>query len=314
MSKVLITGGSGMIGTRLSELLLESGHEIRHLSRNVNSQKRWETFHWNPMNGEIDLKALKDIDAIIHLAGSGIADEKWTEARKKELIKSRVEGVKLLKDVCKDSGNELKQFVSAAAIGWYPSTIDSKIYTEDDARGDGFLSDICYHWENCADEFQPISKVAKLRIGVVLANEGGALPEMARPVRFFVGAGLGTGKQKVSWIHLDDACLAFKHVLENELEGIYNVVAPNSISNQDFMQTLADVIDRPIFLPNIPDFVIRGLFGQVAETVLNGVAVSSKKLQESGYHFKYPTLSSALFNIYKRKLVSTSDEHGNKPK
>lgn len=302
-----------MIGTRLSELLFQDGHEVRHLSRSLTSNEKWPTFQWNPSSNEIDLKALEGTDAIIHLAGSGIADEKWTEDRKSELIKSRVEGVQLLKNACIDSGIELKQFISAGAIGWYPSIIDNKVYTEDDTRGDGFLSDICYEWESAADQFLTVCKVSKLRIGVVLANVGGALPEMARPVRFFVGAGLGSGKQKVSWIHIDDVCLAFKHILEKELEGIYNVVAPNPITNQDFMQTLADVIDRPIFLPNIPDFVIKMLFGQASETVLYGVTVSSKKLRDSGYHFKYPTLSSALFNIYRRRLVSATDEHGNKP-
>lgn len=299
MSKVLITGGTGLIGMSLSQTLAESGFSVVHLSRNPKGNEEFQTFQWNIDKGEIDPLAFQNVEHIIHLAGASVADGKWTEERKTVLIDSRVKSAKLLKRYCIQENIQLKHFISASAIGWYPMEINDQLYTEDEAVSSGYLADICKVWEAAADTFQEIAEhVAKIRIGVVMSKNGGALTEISRPIRLYVGAGLGSGRQAMNWIHIDDVAGIFKHVLQNRLSGIFNAVGPTPTTNQDFMQTLADVLDRPILLPNVPEFVMRLILGASSEMVLKGTFVSAEKIIDSGYEFDFPTINSALFDIY----------------
>jgi uncharacterized protein (TIGR01777 family) len=299
MTKVLITGGTGAIGMRLTRLLLENGHEVRHVSRHLSSKTGVPTFKWNLETKEIDPEAIKDVEVIMHLAGAGIADAPWTKERRAEIVDSRVGSAKLLFEACKKHGVHLKQFISASAIGWYPLSLSEKIHFENDPPGEGFLAEVCRQWEAAADQFEPIAdSVAKIRIGLVLARGEGALKQIALPVQFYAAAGLGKGTQSMSWIHKTDVCRIFAHVMENELSGVYNGVGPEPISNKDFMQILADVMEKPMFLPNVPEFVIRLMFGEKAELVLRGVPISSEKIESTGFVFDYPTLNSALMQIY----------------
>ena len=299
MAKVLITGGTGVVGMALSGLLQSSGFEVRHLSRKVNGDESYPTFLWDIAAGTIDSKAFEGVDRIIHLAGAPIADEKWTESRKQEILDSRIKSAELLHSTCKAGNIKLKQFVSASAIGWYPLILSEETHDETSAIGNGFLADVCEKWEEAADQFDEIAtNVVKLRIGMVLTQNAGALTQISRPIRFYLGAGLGSGKQYMSWIHLTDVARMFEHVVQNNLNGVYNAVGPEPTTNQEFMQTLADVIDRPILLPNVPEFVIRLLFGPSAEMVLRGVPLSSNKICQTGFEFLYPTLNSSLFDIY----------------
>jgi len=299
MAKVLITGGTGMIGTPLTELLLNEGHEVAHLSRSVTGKERVRTFSWNISTRQIDPRAFDGIDSIIHLAGAGIADKPWNDARKQEIIDSRVETAKMLFDGCYQNKVQLKSFISASAIGYYPLTISDLVYKEDSPSGTGFLAEVCKKWEDAADEFKPIAKnISKIRIGLVLGKDQGALKQIALPVKFYAAAGLGRGTQSMAWIHVQDVSRIFVHALEHNLNGIYNAVGPEIVSNQDFMQILADVMEKPLLLPNVPEFLIRLVFGEKSDLVLKGVKLSSKKIQSTGFDFDYPTLNSALMQIY----------------
>jgi hypothetical protein len=299
MAKVLITGGTGLVGMALSKVLYDKGVGVHHLSRASNGHETYPTFTWDISKGEIDKAALDGVDRIIHLAGAPIANEKWSDERKKLILDSRVKSAELLLNACKSEGIQLKQFVSASAIGWYPLELSEVVHNEESPAGKGYLAEVCQSWEEAADQFDEISdRVTKLRIGLILTKNVGALSQIVRPINFYLGAGLGTGKQYMSWIHLNDVVRMFDHVLTKRLSGVYNAVGPEPTNNQEFMQTVADVVDKPILLPNIPEFVIRILFGPAADMVLRGVPLSSAKICATGFQFEYPTLNSSLFDIY----------------
>lgn len=283
----------------LTNMLLEQGHKVHHLSRSASQDGPVPTFQWDIEAKTMDPKALKGVEHIIHLAGAGIADKPWTAKRKQEIVDSRVESAELLRSTCEKEGIKLKSFISASAIGWYPLEISDKTFTEDEPAANGFLGEVCSKWEAAADKFEDISsRVVKLRIGLVLCKGRGALKQIELPVRYYAAAGLGTGEQAMSWIHLTDVCRMFIHSLDNNLKGVYNAVGPDTITNQDFMQILSDVMERPMLLPNVPEFVIKMIFGGKAELVLKGVKLSASKIQKTGFAFDYPTLNSALMHIY----------------
>lgn len=299
MAKVLITGGTGAIGQRLTEMLLENKHEVVHTSRSAGGVMGVPTFKWDVKAGTMDPKALEGVNAIIHLAGAGIADKPWTDERRQEIIDSRVASARLLLKTCEAENIELDHFISASAIGWYPLIVSDQVRNEESEAGDGFLAEVCKLWEASADEFNKVAKhVSKIRIGLVLAKGEGALKEISLPVKYYAAAGLGKGEQYMSWIHKTDVCRIFQHVLEEQLDGVYNAVGPDPTKNQDFMQILADVMEKPMFLPNVPEFIIRLMFGEKADLVLKGVPLSSEKIQKTGFFFDYPTLNSALMQIY----------------
>lgn len=283
----------------LTEMLLEAGQEVVHLSRTPNPQATPASFGWDVEKRTIDPDALKGVDSIIHLAGAGIADKPWTSERKREIIESRVDSANLLFDECVKQKIRLKHFISASAIGWYPMVISDDMHDEESEPGNGFLADVCKKWEHAAARFKEISEhVSIVRVGLVLAKGEGALKQISLPVRLYVAAGLGKGTQHMSWIHKVDVCRVFEHVLENDLHGIYNAVGPDPITNEEFMQILADVMEKPMYLPNVPEFMIRMMFGEKAQMVLRGVPVSSEKIQKTGFTFDFPTLNSALMQIY----------------
>lgn len=299
MTKVLITGGNGLIGQQLSKILSSKGYEVSHLSRKPNLAGEIPTFEWDIENMTIDAKALENVDSVIHLAGAGIADKSWTKARKKEIISSRVNGAELILDACKKNDIRLKSFISASAIGWYPLIISNKTFVEEDQPGNGFLAEVCQLWESSADKFEEIAEhVAKIRIGIVLSNNGGALPTMSLPVKFFVGAAIGNGKQAMPWIHINDICEMFVHILENKLNGVFNGVGPENATNQEFMQTVADVLDKPMLLPNVPEFFIKLIFGPKADLITKGVKISSEKIKSTHFQYEFPTLNTALSHLF----------------
>jgi len=299
MTKVLITGGTGMIGAPLTELLLKEGYEVIHLSRSVTGKESVPTFSWNLDTKQIDARAFEGIESIIHLAGAGIADKPWNPSRKQEIIDSRVDTAKMLLDGCNKNNINLKNFISASAIGYYPLTISDLLFKEDSPSGNGFLAEVCKKWEDAADDFKTVAKnVSKIRIGLVLGKDQGALKQIALPVKYYAAAGLGKGHQSMAWIHVQDVSRVFAHALKNNLNGAFNAVGPEIVSNQDFMQILADVMEKPLLLPNVPEFLIKLVFGEKSDLILKGVKLSSKKIQSTGFDFDYPTLNSALMQIY----------------
>lgn len=303
MAKILITGASGLIGKRLTEMLLEKGHEVRHLGR-TKKQGAPRTFRWDIQKRFIEKGAIENIDTIIHLAGAGIADKPWTDERKREIIESRTLSTRLLYLELKKGNHKVSSFISASAIGYYGFRDKENLLTEEDGPGNDFLAQVVKKWEDEVNEISALGiRLVKIRIGIVLSKDGGALPEIAKPVRFYVGAPLGTGKQNISWIHIDDLCALFVQAVEdNSLSGTYNGVGPYPVTNKQLTLAIAKTMGKPILLPFIPTFVLRLLLGEMANLVLYGCKVSSEKLKATGFKYKFDTLEAALANLLQKKI------------
>lgn len=293
MSRILITGASGLVGTRLTELLLERGHEVAHLGRSKKSGNI-QSFIWNVENGRVDPEAFQNKDAVIHLAGAGIADERWTKKRKKVILESRTKSTALVvQEISKSSANVL---VSASAIGYYGMTLSSKELIETSPAGNDFLANVVTAWEHEADQLKN-KRLVKIRIGVVMSEDDAALKEIARPIRWGIGAPLGTGKQQISWIHLDDLCGIFIKAVEDEsMHGPYNATTGN-VTNRELTKTIASVLHKPLWLPPVPAFALKLVLGEMADVVVLGNNVSSDKIRKEGFVFKFDTLEKALKNL-----------------
>ena len=298
---ILITGASGLIGRRLTELLHEKGHNIAHLSRTVRSGKD-RTFLWDIDKQKIDSESLLGTDAIVHLAGESIGTKPWTKARKNAILKSRTHSTWLLYEELKRGNHNVKTFVSASAIGYYGVDENDGLFDESDKQGNGFLAEVVHQWEEFADQISTLGiRVVKIRTGIVLSEKEGALRELKRPVQFFVGAPLGKGTQYLSWIHLDDLCKIYIKAVEDEnMRGVYNAVAPDPVTNKEFTHQLAKTLKRPIILPPIPSFILKLLLGEMAGLVLTGVKVSNQKIQASGFKFQFDNLEDALRDLVTR--------------
>lgn len=295
MSRILITGASGLIGTRLTQLLQKRGHEVAHLGR---SKKPTEikSFVWDVNAGTMDLEALKNADAVIHLAGAGIADKRWSKKRKQEIFESRTRSTALLVNQLNKTNNTVSVLVSGSAIGYYGMTFDATEFTEVDKPGTDFLARVVMAWEHEADQLKN-KRLVKIRTGVVLSKHNGALNEIAKPVRLGLGAPLGTGKQYVSWIHLDDLCAIFIQAVEDEmLRGTYNATA-GAVTNRQLTHAIAKSLHRPLWLPAVPGFVLKLFLGEMANLVLSGSNVTSNKIKEGGFSFTFNTLEKALINL-----------------
>ncbi len=291
MAKILITGGTGLIGNKLTQLLIDRNHEVVILSRKP-SQKN--EFKWDISKNFIDEKAFENIDFIIHLAGAGIADERWSNERKKELIDSRVQSANLLFQKVKEFKTQLKGFISASGIGYYGAITSSEIFEETSKPANDFLAEICIKWEAVAMQFSNEQiPVTILRIGVVLSSTGGALKKMTTPVI----TPLGSGKQYLPWIHIDDLCKMYINTVENNLVGIYNAVAPDHQTSYSFSKQLAKSFQKPFVNIPVPNFLLKIMFGEMAIILLEGSRISSKKIENSGFSFQFRTLEKALVSL-----------------
>lgn len=298
--KILITGGTGLIGTRLTKLLQEKGHEIAYLSRSKKEDAAVTYYQWDARSGFIEEGAIESADYIIHLAGAGVADKRWTSSRKEVILTSRTQTTALLAQKLAEVNHQVKAFISATAIGIYGFTKD-RIAHEDSRHGDDFLAEVCQKWEAEVDKIAETDlRTVKIRVGIVLSSEAGALYEIAKPVRMYAGAPLGSGKQYMSWIHIDDICRMFIHAIENEqLEGAYNGTAPTPVTNAALTKITADVLEKPLLLPNVPKIALEMMFGEMAEIVLKGSKVSCKKIMDSGFEFHFPTAQEAVQDLLK---------------
>lgn len=297
---ILITGATGLIGKKMVTLLKKDNHIIHYLSTSkskIEHTSNYKGFYWNPGKGEIDLAAFEDVSVIIHLAGASVS-KKWTKAYKNEIIQSRVQTANLLLNTLKAHPNKLKQFVAASAIGIYPDDLTA-IYHEDDSKiDDSFLGEVTQLWEESTNLFKSLPLlVTTIRIGVVLAKESGALVEMTKPIKYGFGAVLASGKQYVSWIHIDDLVAIFKYVIDHNLEGIYNAVSPYPTTNEELTKAIAKTIHKPLFLPNVPKFMLRFLLGEMHQIVTSSQHVSSRKILDSGFQFQFASLSKSLQNL-----------------
>lgn len=297
---VLITGANGMLAKEIAKTLDEK-FELRFLTR---KKKNDNEFEWNLKKSYINSAALANVEHIIHLAGAGIGDKKWTKKRKLEIKSSRIDTATLLLETLQKNKIKITSFISASAIGFYGTKTSDKIFSENDAKGNDFLSDVCFEWEKAATKFES-QKIAKrtviLRIGVILSKEGGVLRKMLTPMNLCLAGVLGKGNQYMPWIHIKDLCSICRYMLENKsLKGVFNAVSPEHISNKEFTKMLAKTLNKPICLPNIPSFFIKTLFGERSVLLLNGSKVSAKKIIETGFKFKYIDLKTALFSLLRK--------------
>ena len=299
--KVLITGATGLIGNELVALLLQNGISIHYLTtskKKIENQPNFKGFYWNPEQGTIDENCLMGVDAIIHLAGATIS-KRWTTSYKQEIIESRLLSSAVLFKALKNHPNQVKQIVSASGTAIYPNN-NKVIYDENATEIDNsFLGNVVLKWEESVDKFKSLGlKVCKLRTGIVLSNKGGALIEMAKPIKMGIGAPFGTGKQMQSWIHIHDIAALYFFAVSNNLEGVYNAVAPNPVSNEKLTLAIATVLKKPLFMPNIPKFMMNLLLGEMHELLFENRNISSNKSVAKGFVFKYKTIDEAIENIY----------------
>ena len=299
MSNIVITGGTGLIGKHLGKKLKEKGYAVSVLSRNSIHNADIPVYSWNPDVGEIEQEALKGADCIIHLAGAGMGDKRWTRSRKKVIIDSRVKtGQFLFENIQKDK-IKLKTFITSSAVGYYGAITSDRIFTETDPSALDFLGETCRQWEDTAERFEESGiRTVKIRTGVVLTRQGGVLAKMKIPVMMGFGSATGSGRQFLPWIHLDDVCSIFIRAVEDaKMSGAYNAVAPEHITNRDFMMTLARVLGKSFWFPHIPAIVMKLLFGEMSEMLLEGSRVSSEKISAAGYRFQFSELSKALTDL-----------------
>jgi uncharacterized protein len=298
VKKILITGASGLVGTRLTGLLLQKGYQVFHLGRSERKDGI-PSFVWDIEKGTLDSKALIGIDGIIHLAGAGVADKRWTPSRKKEILDSRVRSSALLCNSLKKEQHTVRCFVSASAVGYYGFGLSDEVFTENSKPGSDFLAQVTRQWEEEVDKISLSGiRLVKLRIGIVLSDKGGALAEMAKPIKAGFGAALGSGEQYLTWIHLDDLCQMFiKAVEDQSMTGAYNAVGPEWVSNKEMTNAIAKAMKKPVWLPSIPGFMLRLILGEMAAMVLNGSKISSDKIQKTGFKFKFTKLGDALKDL-----------------
>jgi uncharacterized protein len=300
--KVLITGGTGLIGRALTKKLLDQGHQVQYLSRKSDPNARVPLFKWDIDRQQIDMKAFEGVEAIIHLAGAGIAEARWTAARKAEILHSRVNSTKLLTEAISQMNPKPKVFVGSSAVGFYGATTSSKIYNESDAVHKDFLGNTCLKWEQSYSDIRALGiRTVIIRIGIVLSSEGGALERMAQPVKWGIGSALGSGKQFVPWIHVNDIAGVFFHALSNvSLNGVYNGVADEAATNKQLTAQIAKTLNRPFFMPSVPAFIMRLVFGEMAQAFLEGSRVDNQKIKQTGYVFQFSTLKAALDDLFKK--------------
>ena len=298
--KVLITGATGLIGTELVSLLLQNGISVNYLTTSKNkivNELNYNGFYWSPEQGIIDENCLMGVDSIINLAGANIS-KRWTNSYKQEIIESRLLSSALLFKALKSNPNQVKQIVSASGTSIYPNS-DSIIYDENSTQvNPSFLGNVVIKWEESTDKFASLGlKVCKLRTGIVLSSKDGALVEMLKTIQLGLGSSFGSGKQIQSWIHIHDIAALYYFAINNDLDGVYNAVSPNPVTNEELTFTIAKVLKKPLFMPNIPKFIMSLFLGEMHELLFENRNLSAKKIIDKGFVFKYKTIGEALKNI-----------------
>jgi hypothetical protein len=298
--RILITGATGLVGREIVKLCHYEGIKVNYLTTakaKLSYQDNYKGFYWNPSANEIDTTCFEGVEAIINLVGASIS-KRWTDSYKTEILESRTQTAQLLKTTIDKHKFPVKQIISASAIGIYPSSLVN--YYEEDTveKATSFLGQVVERWEAAVDAFtQSDITVCKIRIGLVLSNNGGALPEIVRPIKFGVGAAFGSGEQWQSWIHITDLARLFIFTLKENLEGVYNGVAPNPVSNTELTKAAAKILSKPLIVPNIPKFIMELLLGKMHMLLFESQRVSSQKIENKGFDFNYVHLEPALQEV-----------------
>lgn len=294
---VLLTGGTGFVGKELTKLLINSGYTVSILSRSKRENTATIFYYtWDIQKQTIEKEAVLNADYIIHLAGANIAEKPWTSKRKEEIINSRQQSAQLIYSVLKKNDKKLDAFVSASAVGIYGAVNGEEICTESTAVGEDFLGLTCQKWEAAADQFEKLGiRTVKVRTGLVLGKDDGFLNKLTPIFKWRLGSALGSGKQYMPWIHVEDLCAIYLEALKNpNMDGAYNAAISDSTTNADFSKTLAKVFGYKIWLPNVPGFLIKMVLGEMSKIVLTGRRISSNKVEELGFQFKHTNLEDTL--------------------
>jgi uncharacterized protein (TIGR01777 family) len=306
MEHILITGGTGLVGKRLTQLLTARGYYCIILTRSIKNKlptSQIEYVKWDVKNKAIDIDAVQKADYILHLAGAGVLDKRWTKAYKQEIVDSRTKSSELLIETLKNNTHHVKTLISASAIGWYgPDKIADHFFMEDEVANDDFLGETCKVWEQSVSPAIPLGiRVCSLRTGIVLSKDGGALAEFTKPIKFGIAAILGSGKQIISWIHIDDLCNIYIDAIENTaLQGSYNAVAPEPVSNKTLTTKLAKAIKGNFYIAvHVPKFILKIMLGESSIEVLKSTTISASKIKSTGFTFIYPTIDAAINELTK---------------
>jgi len=298
--RILITGATGLVGTEIVKQCHDNNIVVNYLTTNSSKLKtnsNCKGYLWEPSKNDIDIKCFEDVHAIIHLAGASIS-KRWTSTYKKTIIDSRIQSSQVLFEALKRNKHEVKQIISASAIGIYPSSYPNYYKEEEEKRSHSFLGLVVDKWEEAVNEFKSLNiRVSKVRIGLVLASDGGALPEIVKPIKYGAGAAFGSGEQWQSWIHLKDLAKMFLFIYKNELEGVYNGVAPNPETNNEITKLASKVLKKSLLLPKVPKFVMKMLLGEMHILLFESQRVSSKKIEQNGFKFEFYNLHKALENL-----------------
>lgn len=298
--RVLITGATGLIGKKIVESCLKKGVQVNYLTTRkgkIEQKEDCKGFYWNPKTQDIDTNCFKEVDAIIHLAGATIS-KRWTPCYKKEILSSRKDSTRLLVNSLKGEMHSIKQVISASAIGIYPNSTTNYYGENYKIKDTSFLSKVTRIWESEVDAFSNLGiVVSKVRIGLVLSNQGGALKEMLKPVKLGLGAPFGDGLQWQSWIHISDLAELFLYVFKHNLEGVYNAVSPNPVTNAELIKTIAKQVNAPLFMPKIPKFFMKMVLGEMHTILFDSQRVSCKKIEDKGFYFKHHHLQPALVDL-----------------
>ncbi len=297
---VLITGATGLVGKEIVKQCHKKGIAVHYLTTSkskLSTSENYKGFYWNPKKQEIDIDCFEGVDAIINLVGASIS-KRWTSAYKTEILESRTKTAKLLQSVIEEHQFPIKHIISASAIGVYPSSL-TNYYDENHSEiSSSFLGEVVEQWENAVDGFKGLNiDVCKIRIGLVLSENGGALPEIVKPVKLGAGAAFGSGEQWQSWIHIQDLAKLFMFALEEKLNGVYNGVAPNPVTNTELTKSVARVLKKPLFLPNVPKFAMKLALGEMHILLFESQRVSSQKTEDAGFTFQYHHLEPSLENL-----------------
>lgn len=298
--RILITGATGLVGNEIVKQCHAKQIAINYLTTRkakISNKDNYKGFYWNPNKGEIDTNCIKNVDMIIHLVGDSIS-KRWTKEQKQAILDSRIKTTKLLYDTVKNNSNNITQIVSASAIGYYPNSLTNH-YTEAETKvNTSFLGQVVEAWERAVDTFKTLNIiVSKVRIGLVFSKKGGAFPQIVKPIKYGAGAPLGSGEQWMSWIHIEDLASLFLHVIENKLEGLYNGVSPNPVTNKELTKAAAKKMKKSLFLPNVPKFVLKLALGEMHIILFESQRVSSKKIQDTGFNFEYSSLDRVLESL-----------------
>jgi uncharacterized protein len=300
LNTILITGATGLVGKALVKECLSKGFNIHYLTTSkskISSKKNYKGFYWNPQLDQIDPKCFEGVSTVINLAGSSIA-QRWTKVSKSTILSSRKNALELLHSTIETHKFPIKHVISASAIGIYP---DSKTgYYKEDFQGTdaSFLRTVVRSWEGALKSFKSLGVLTTaLRIGIVLDANEGALPKISGPIKGYLGSALGSGEQWQSWIHIDDLVSIFLFILESDIEGVFNAVAPNPVQQKDFVKSVAKVLKRPLFFPNVPEIILNFALGEMSAIVLESQRVSAQKIQNLGFDYKYHELDAALNHL-----------------